>query len=354
MTKKVDYIIVGQGIAGTCLAFQLLRKGKKVIIFDENREHTSSKVAAGLYNPVTGRKMVLTWKANKLFPAMLTFYKEIEIKLNTSFLHEIPIYRPFVSMEEQNEWMGQSSDPDYQPFIKRVHTSGLNNNHLKDEFGGLELKQSGYLDIITFLSNSRDFFLSENQLIEDTFNDELILTDTKIQYQDIECDKVIFCSGMDDNTNKYFDWLPFSLVKGEILEIEPEENFEIIYNRGVFIMPRKDGSYKLGATYDNKDLSLSITEKGRNTLIEKLEAIFKLNYKIINQKSGIRPATRDRRPFIGLHPELDRIGIFNGLGTKGVTLAPYFAEQFAYYLVDNGELDSEININRFKFLYYDK
>ena len=55
----------------------------------------------------------------------------------------------------------------------------------------------------------------------------------------------------------------------------------------------------------------------------------------------------DRRPVIGCHPEEDRVAIFNGLGTKGVSLAPYFSDLFAQHLVENRQLCSEVDVRRF-------
>jgi len=353
MTKKADYIIVGQGLAGTCLAFQLMALGKEVLIIDEQKDNTSSKVAAGLYNPVTGRNLVLTWKAHELFDYMTNFYTGIEQKLSSKFLYPTTIYRPFASMEEQNEWMGKSADIKHEQFIENLHTKPAHDNHVKDPFGGLSLKNCGYLDIPEFLKASRNYFVKKDIVIDAPFNYEELVLNTEINYKSIEAEKIIFCTGMEAKKTNLFEWLPFSLVKGEILDMVPQEKFNVIYNKGVFIMPRNDDSYLVGATYEVVNIEEGITEKARNTLLEKLNAIFKINYKITGQRAGIRPATRDRKPFIGMHPEKPQIGIFNGLGAKGVTLAPFFAKQFAENLVNGLDLDKEVNVNRYNSLYFD-
>lgn len=354
MTNKFDYIIVGQGLAGSCLAFHLGQLGQKVLIIDEQKDNTSSKVAAGLYNPVTGRKMVLTWKAHLLFEYLNEFYRNIERKLSESFLFDTTIYRPFVSLEEQNEWMGKSADENHLPFIKKLHSSTTFGQHLKDDFGGLALKNCGYLDISQFLSASEKYFKNRGILLNEVFDYNCLELGKIVTYKRFNAKKIIFCTGTEATTSTFFNWLPFSLVKGEVLEIIPKINFEQIYNRGVFIMPRRDKKYIVGATYDTKDLTYNITEKARNTLIEKLEVIFKSDYNISGQRAGIRPATKDRKPFVGMHPELDKIGIFNGLGAKGVTLAPYFAKQFSEYLVNGKDVDNEVNVSRYYSLYFRK
>ncbi|MDH5474393.1 MAG: FAD-binding oxidoreductase [Cyclobacteriaceae bacterium] len=352
MTNKFDYIIVGQGLAGTSLAFHLHKLGKKVLIIDEEKDNTSSKIAAGLFNPVTGRKMVLTWKAHQLFDYLNQFYKNIEQKLSESFLFNTTIYRPFVSLEEQNEWMGKSADENHTPFIKQLHTIPAYSQHLNDDFGGLELKNCGYLDIPKFLKASRTYFTNKEAVLNEKFDPSGLEISDNVIYKNFNAKKIIFCTGIEEKSSTFFDWLPFSLVKGEVLEIIPKDNFNMIYNRGVFIMPRNNEKFLVGATYDTKDITYDKTEKGRNTLIDKLEIIFKPTYTIQGQRAGIRPATKDRKPFVGMHPELDKVGVFNGLGAKGVTLAPYFANQFADFLVNEKVIDVEANISRYYSLYF--
>ena len=78
---------------------------------------------------------------------------------------------------------------------------------------------------------------------------------------------------------------------------------------------------------------------------------FKKPYKIVDQEAGIRPATLDRRPFLGVHPEFERLLMFNGFGTKGVSLMPYFSVKFCDFLSNDKELPEEVNINRYFSLY---
>ena len=74
-------------------------------------------------------------------------------------------------------------------------------------------------------------------------------------------------------------------------------------------------------------------------------------FRIIHQEWGIRPTSPDRRPMLGAHPGNKNIIAFNGLGTKGVSLSPYFAHHLALWLEETGDLSTEVNIYRFKALY---
>ena len=352
MPKTVDYIIVGQGLAGTCLAMALLRRSKTVRIIDADDAVTSSKVAAGLYNPITGRKMVKTWMADELFPYLVDFYKELEQLTGKKFLEDTPIYRPFLSLEEQNEWMGKSAPGAFGKFICKVHQSSIS-GQVNDPYGGIALAQSGYLKLPVFLKAMQEYFEAKGLLERAQFSfDQLHVHPDAVEYAQTTARKIIFCDGSLWERNIFFRWLPFRPVKGEILEVKSDLAINYIVNRGVFCVPVGNNLFRVGSTYDNEDHSWDPTEKARSEIEHRLRGLINVSFKTIHQKAGIRPSSKDRRPYIGLHPQKSTLGVFNGLGTKGVSLAPYFGAHFAAYLEGSEELNEEVNINRYFSLYY--
>ena len=148
---QVDYLIVGQGIAGTVFCEHILKAGKTAVVIDESSLSNSSKVAAGLYNPITGRKMVKTWNCDRLFDYLIPFYKDLEERLGKNFLIEKPIYRPFASTEELNEWMGKSAEEIYAPYINEVKAGSAYGEHANDQYGGILLNKSGYLNTASMI-----------------------------------------------------------------------------------------------------------------------------------------------------------------------------------------------------------
>ncbi|MEK6481114.1 FAD-dependent oxidoreductase [Catalinimonas sp. 4WD22] len=348
---KFDFFIVGQGIAGTTLAWHFFEKGIKFKIFNLSKKESSSMAAAGLYNPVTGRKMVKTWNADQLFPYLEIFYKNIEKKTQQKFLHPKPIYRPFVSLAEQNDWLAKADNKAFAPYVQKVATTSLFPRELNDPYGGILLKRAGYLDIPKYLEASQAFFRN-HKLYHETLIDlkELGIGEKHVEIEQQQARMLIFCDGPDATSNAHFSWLPFQPVKGEVLYIKPEKVQEVVFNRGIFILPI-GRECKVGSTYEHHDLSYHTTEKARTYLEDKIQKLCKFRYEVISQKAGIRPATKDRKPFIGIHPEHKPLGIFNGLGTKGVSLAPYYAKQFTSSLLQEESLDQEVDINRFYHLY---
>ncbi len=348
----IDYLIIGQGLAGSILSYKLIKHGCKIVVIDKDEMPASSKIAAGIFNPITGRKMVKTWNADKLFPELSRFYPEIELFLNSSFYHPMPIYRPFLNPEEQNDWMGKSLDEGFRKYIKGNYTQPRNGEVVFDDYGGLELNFGGYVDINTLLTSFRNFLVEKNLLLDEAFEEEkLIFKTSGIQYRDFTAKCVIYCDGPTGAETKAFSWLPYRRVKGELLIIKLPVQFDAIINRGVFVLPIGEYLYKVGSTYDWKDMSWNTTKLAANQIEDKLKKLLKCDFEIIDHIAGIRPATLDRKPFLGHHPTNKRQLVFNGFGTKGVSLMPYFGEKLCQFLIQGTKLPEEANISRYFSLY---
>jgi glycine oxidase len=346
-----DYIIVGQGLAGSCVALQLLKQKKRILVIDQYNPHSATQVAAGLFNPITGRKMSKTWKADELFSYLHEFYAEAEQITGQKFFFPMRLYRPFVSVEEQNEWMGKSANEELSQYIEAVHTAPVEPELVKNPFGGLSLKQCGYLDTVKFTAAVREYIQAQATLVVESFDENrLSLTDESVQYKEYRAAKIIFCQGVDAVSGKLFSWLPIRPLKGETLTIKTNSIISTIYNRGVYAVP---GIWRVGATYQVNDVAPAISDAARKELTEKLDDLISFPYEIITQSWGIRPTTPDRKPILGAHPEHPTAAIFNGLGTKGVSLAPYFSRVLATWLENQAPINKEVDIERYKHYNYD-
>lgn len=323
------------------------------MVFDEPGSNRSSAIAAGLFNPITGKMLTKTWMAEKIFFELHQFYAWAEKKLGHRFFYPQPIYRPFLSVEEQNEWMGKSADHTLSDYIQEVCIQSKFGHQIHDTFGGILLKQGGYLDVRVFLQEVREYLLVKQAYVADRFDEsQLEITPGSVVYKNIEAEKIIFCTGTAFKLSTLGGSLPIRLLKGETLVIECEENLELIYNRGVYMVPMdKDKTYKVGATYETKLLTPETTETGRLELSNKLTELLKVPFRVISQDWGFRPTTPDRKPILGLLPGYENVVIFNGLGTKGVSLAPYFSGHLLDWLLGKTEIQPEVNINRYKSLF---
>ncbi|MFC5624903.1 NAD(P)/FAD-dependent oxidoreductase [Algoriphagus winogradskyi] len=343
---KIDFLLIGQGLAGTALAYRLKQAGKKIKIIDQPGANNSSRVAAGLFNPVTGRKMVKTWKADLLFPRIKPYYRELEEITGHKFLIEKAIYRPFLSIEEQNEWMGHSADPAFEAYLEKIYQESQS-EYLKDPYGGVMLRNSGWLNINNLLDAMSTYFREE--LILETFNESILLQDGGFWvYRDIEAKAVVYCNGLGAMGSRFFSFLPFAPVKGEILEVKQEFSPNYVVNRGVFRVHLGNNIHRVGSTYTKHDLDVGPTNEAKGELLGKLKELVKMPVdEITSHKTGIRPATRDRKPFLGKHPTEVGVYIFNGFGAKGVSLIPYFSDIMADHLLNDKAIDHEVDIARY-------
>lgn len=350
MSSESPYLIIGQGIAGTTLALTFWKEGIPFIVIDQGTENAASTVAAGLYNPFTGPEMKLTWNANSLFAEIGNFYPWAEDLMGQKFFFPTTIYRPFLSVWEQNEILTKSAEnPD---FIGTEPNPDELVYTVKHPFGGLSTAQSGFVRAVDYLKSAKAFLETNNCLITSTFDySSLAYSDNEITYLGKPLQGVIYANGINAG-DKPFDYVPFRPNKGEVLTIAWNQNPNFIPNRKVYLVPLSEkGTYKVGATYSNHFENTSPTPEGKAELIEHLSNLIEGNWEVLSHLAGVRPAIADRKPVIGAHPELPFTYIFGGLGAKGISLAPWCAKQLANHLKYNETILPEIHVSRFKKRY---
>lgn len=346
---EVDFLIVGQGLAGSAIAMRAVARDYKILVLDEPLQNRSSLVAAGLFNPVTGRNMVKTWLADKIFPALFAYYTAVERQTKRKFFYSMPLYRPFGSIAEQNEWMGKSADVFYRNYISGIFAAGGFDGKVNDPYGGITLKQSGFLDTRSYLEAVRDYLEARAAFQTGFFDaDKLEVGQTAVRYAGVRAKRIIFCQGYENGSNPWFKTFPLIPLKGEFLTVQSAWEKDVILNRGVYMVPgTRRGEWRVGATYNRNDQSPEITSGARGELTQKLEDLICMPYTITGQQWGIRPTTPDRKPVIGGHPRHKSLIIFNGFGTKGVSLAPYFSEILIRWMENKGTIDREADVTRF-------
>jgi glycine/D-amino acid oxidase-like deaminating enzyme len=160
---------------------------------------------------------------------------------------------------------------------------------------------------------------------------------------------IIFCEGPAGAANPLFDLLPFSPNKGEALVIESSElNNQHIFKRGHLLVPLPEpGTFWVGANYQWNYEDAGPTEAYRKQITTLLEGWLKVPFRVVDHKAAVRPATIERRPFVGLHPVQPNVAILNGMGSKGTSLAPYFAKELVEHLLHGAPLTPEADVRRF-------
>ena len=343
-----DFIIVGAGLAGICFAETAFINNKSFTVISDT-SHNSSHVAAGIYNPVILKRFSLPQDSKEHLDYMKPFYKAIEQRLNIKFDFEIPVYRKFASIEEQNNWFEAADKPALEPFLSTqiVHKKY---ESLPSPFGFGQVLHTGYVDTDVLINSYHTYLKDTNNFLENSFSyDHLILHDDHVEYQNIKAKHIVFAEGFGLHANPYFNYLPLDGTKGELLVIKaPQLQLDGAINAGVFILPMGNNVYKVGATYEWDDKTAIPTEAGKAELIEKLNEVIACDYEIVEHLAGIRPTTKDRKSLIGTHHLHKNVHLLNGLGTRGVMLGPAMAK-LLYDSIENGmPVKREINLSRFK------
>jgi len=368
----VDYLIIGQGIAGTMLAYFFEENGVSFKIADvvdynltksklsplninfKHPSHAASNVSTGIINPVTGRRFVKSWMIDTLFPFAEKTYQKIEKKLNIPLYKKIPLYRTVPDQKAMNDFLLRLDDPAYQPFFSDNLDFRPNDQHFNITKKGILTTQAAKVEVLPLLQAYRKHLVQTNTFINQNINFNHIKIDAEkcsVKFnneQKYNFKRLIFCEGYRVKDNPFFNFLPFTSSNGQTLTIECAQlQLDYLLKSGVYVIPMGNQQYQIGTTWDWGINDPTTTPEGYQNLHNKLTALLKVPFKIINHKAAVRPTIKDRRPVLGKHPQHPNIFIFNGLGSKGVSLSPYFAGQFVQFLLENIPLIKEVSIERF-------
>lgn len=348
-----DYLIIGSGLAGIAFAEIALQNNKTIRVY-ENHSQNSSIIAGGLYNPVILKRFSEVWKSQEQIDIVNHFYARLEAELHVALDFKIPIYRKLYSVAEQNDWFVASDKPNLAPFL----STSINYKQFKgidSPFGFGEVLQSGYVDTAVLLKRYQQFLFEKRLLVFETFDyDQLQVESNQVVYQGEIFKNVIFAEGFGLHSNPYFSLLPLDGTKGELLIIKaPDLDLNIIMKSSVFILPLGNQLFKVGATYNWDDKTPTPTEAGKEELLEKLRELVHCDFEVVEHLAGVRPTVKDRRPMIGTHPKHPNLHVLNGLGTRGVMLAPAMAKDLYEHLELGKNIDPAVDIKRYKKINWD-
>lgn len=345
MTK---YLIIGHGIAGAVLAGKLMDLGKEVYVADEYRENSSSRVAAGLFNPITGKRLSLTWEAIHSWEALYAFYPAWEQKLGKKFFFEKPVIRILKGQDQLNDWTARSGEWPYRWFLDEKPIQQIQLGEAL--YSGLKIKRSGWLDTNTFLDAMQSYLESNGNFMAGEINLEEIQfqKDGTASYRGKQFSHVIYCGGWRPEKVWPGAQLPFTPMRGEIIDVAhndfPEDHVLV---KNHFLLPLGSGLFRIGSTYDWRITSPVTTAEGLDALWQFALEMMGAEVRMVAHRAGVRPAVKDRRPLIGKMDEQKNLYIFNGFGSKAVSLAPWLSEKLLDSINNGVALPAEANVARF-------
>ena len=301
-------LIIGQGIAGTWLSYWFSKKGAEVVMIDEDRPNTSTRVASGVINPVTGRQVVTTWMADTLLPFAEKHYKQLGEAIGAEVIRNCGIlaFPPSGQMMEAY----QQKISEESPYVHHVEEAGQFEQHFRFPFGVVHISPAYWVDLQTLLEGWQRKMRENNRLKQEVFDEGLLQVHTDgVVYKDLEADYVFYCNGMHIAQSPFWSGLPFSFNKGEALIVEiPGLPHGQIYKFGIStLVPWHDGSWWVGSTYDNRFADDQPTAFFRHKAELFLEQTLKSPFSVLHHMAAMRPATIERRPFAGMHPVLKHL-----------------------------------------------
>jgi glycine/D-amino acid oxidase-like deaminating enzyme len=334
----LDAVIVGQGLAGTTLAWHLFDAGWRIAIVDDDAPVSASKVSAGLLTPIMGKRF--TRNDGAALAIARTFYQRIETRTGARFFRDILAARVLADESERDLWARRG--PALQSYLLPAQPEPLLPADIADPRYGGFVMQSAQLDVAAYLAASR-LALPTVHVRVDPHTD--VLTDGPLLHvADLTTRRIIFCEGFAGARNPYFPGLPYQCAKGDVLFVRlPRGLPAMSIHRRMWMAPTAEHDvFRVGATFEWDTLDHVPTAKGRAEIEAELNQILTCRYDVVGQLAGVRPILRGG-PRIGASRIDPRIFMFNGLGTKGATRAPFVAAAFAQHLLSALPIPSELD-----------
>jgi glycine/D-amino acid oxidase-like deaminating enzyme len=323
-----DVLIAGQGLAGTLLAWALERAGISFAVADAGPARAATMAAAGIINPITGRRLVQSWRIDTLRPAAAAVFRELEAALGVPLWREMRVRRFFADAREREIFAVKQARGELAPYAGESDDTGF------------WIHGAARVEMAALLTAARARWRAAGRLREAVTDLDAVAS----QYE-----WVIDCTGVAATEREEFRFLPWEFSKGEVLTIAVAGlASDEILNRRRWITPVGEGSAWVGATHEPGVRDSRPGEAARVALEENArELLGGRDFAVTGQRAGVRVNLPDKRPVAGCHPERARLGLINGLGSKGGLWAPFLARQWAEHLTAGRAFDAEIGVERF-------
>lgn len=360
MTEHFDYCILGAGLAGVSLAHELSKRNRSVCLIDPNGvAGGASGTPLGLVNPATGRYATLSWEAEKCYSAIESNLELIQKYSRIPFYRKSGVLRPALDekiatkMKSNFEatdwpqrwcsWMNETELKQFHPWIECIG-------------GGVWLPIGLTVDMASYLNSFVDFLSSRNVecFFDMDYSVEQNQSSWTVQFDNgssVRTESIVYTNGIEANEVLSGYSKKMTPVKGQLAVLE--SNTPLSFKHAVsalgYITSLSEKTFVVGSTYEHTFEHAGIDEKGLNYLIHRFENVLpnlKGTYKVLNQWSGIRASTPNRKPLMGKLKDIDSAFIFSGLGSKGLLYSAYLALLMSEYLLDGTPLERDMDIQR--------
>lgn len=324
-----DVLIVGQGLAGTLLGWASEEAAIAFRIADPGSAESASAVSAGILNPVTGRRLVKSWRIEALLPLARERFRRIEAELGIALWRDMRVRRLFADDRERRVFAAKVAAGELTPFVGAADEEGF------------WIERAAQIDVAGLLARSRERWRAGGRLIERAIEPMAEAARHAI---------VIDCRGVAaTRPDAAFGFVPWEFSKGELIEVESEGLApDVILNRGHWVLPVGIGRAWVGATHESGRTDALPTEAASRLLCASAQSLTGRAATVRGSRVGIRVNLPDKHPAVGRHPAKPNWGVAAGLGAKGALLAPFMASQWAQHLTTGAAFDPEIDVGRWR------
>ncbi len=340
-------IIVGFGLAGLCYALQLKKRNLPFLVIDHPSIIGASQISSGLCNPFNFKRLTLAWRAPDFFLYAKAFFQNYEKQIRGSLVKQMPIYKRLTNARAINQWAVKCN----QPFFKSFFESRIQKNFsYGGPHGNYGVIHNTFQIHLEWLFQSVLQSIDSSSYVNEVFNSlELKIDHARVQYKQWTSQHIVFCQGYGLTSNPLTRSLPLIGNKGERLIIRSDAmpTDKILKSKFYIIPLFKKHQFWLGATFDRYSKSIQTTLQSKQQLMDDLKQTLSVGYQIINHQSQIRPTVIDRKPLLGKIPNHKRAFVFNGLGTRGIMMAPLLSKWLFQHIEKQIKLPPEVSIDRF-------
>ena len=341
-TTKFDYLIIGQGLAGSILAHTLITQGCRVMVIDNYHKGASSQVAAGIINPITGPRLTNNDDFKNYYLSAKSYYAKLEYHIKKVVFHNIEQIRQIQNSSQHEFLTKRLNDANYKMLISTLNDKS-SSLFKENDLPLVSIKDTAIINTNDLLSANKCWLASLDSYLESEFNySQLSASLDGIHYQNIHAQQVIFCEGYQAIHNPWLKHLPFKLAKGEILTLSNKNNNTPMMSWDKWLVPL-GATAKLGSNFAWDDIDLTPSKDVEQALLESLHSNTEISADVIAHEVGIRPSTRQREPFIGKLSNLDNAYCFNGFGSKGCLLIPHYASLLSKHLLQQSPLPARVS-----------
>ncbi|RAP27335.1 hypothetical protein DID74_00560 [Candidatus Marinamargulisbacteria bacterium SCGC AG-333-B06] len=330
MKHKCDVLIIGQGIAGSCLAYCLLQQGLTVQIIASPSKPNASKIAGGLMQRVSGQYLSLPQLVQDHFDEAVSFYKSLNMLFNAPIITKHPTYR-ILDDAQHKIWEKKRKLERYQGYLGQSLTPITINgtNHT-----GVDIYDTYSVNPSLFLTSLADYFHEHTMLHNGLVTEaDLHIKQDSVHIHDFQADYVIFCVGSSLIHWSLFQDFPIINSKGDILTLAIDHHENRIIQHDKWLIPLQKHLFKFGSTYAI-DPSIMPTQLGYEDLLSSLTFLGYKSCRCLMIESGHRCTFTDYQPSMGFLANNPRIGVFSGFSSKGFITAPSLAKQWSITFPD--------------------